>query len=201
MSRMFAEVVDLDVLTDWMDSRGLETGSIEEPELITGGTQNILMRFRRGNRSFVFRRPPPHKRANSDETMRREARVLAALAGTAVPHPALVDACPDEGVLGAAFYLMEPVDGFNPSLGLPPLHDGDRAVQRRMGFAMPEAIAALGAVDFNARGLADLGKFDGWAPTWMMGRRLAGKRLGIIGMGRIGQAVARRAQAFGLQIH
>ncbi len=45
------------------------------------------------------------------------------------------------------------------------------------------------------------GKFDGWAPTWMMGRRLAGKRLGIIGMGRIGQAVARRAKAFGLQIH
>ena len=49
--------------------------------------------------------------------------------------------------------------------------------------------------------LMDAGKFDGWAPTWMMGRRLAGKRLGIIGMGRIGQAVARRAKAFGLQIH
>ncbi len=45
------------------------------------------------------------------------------------------------------------------------------------------------------------GKFDGWAPTWMMGHRIAGKRLGIIGMGRIGQAVARRAKAFGLQIH
>ncbi|MEL6723967.1 MAG: D-glycerate dehydrogenase [Pseudomonadota bacterium] len=49
--------------------------------------------------------------------------------------------------------------------------------------------------------LMKAGKFDGWAPTWMMGRRLAGKRLGIIGMGRIGQAVARRAKAFGLQIH
>ena len=49
--------------------------------------------------------------------------------------------------------------------------------------------------------LMSAGKFDGWAPTWMMGRRLAGKRLGIIGMGRIGQAVARRARAFGLQIH
>jgi glyoxylate reductase len=47
----------------------------------------------------------------------------------------------------------------------------------------------------------DQGRFDGWTPTWMMGRRLAGKRLGIIGMGRIGQAVARRAKAFGLQIH
>ncbi len=45
------------------------------------------------------------------------------------------------------------------------------------------------------------GEFKGWAPTWMMGRRLSGKRLGIIGMGRIGQAVARRARAFGMQIH
>jgi glyoxylate reductase len=43
--------------------------------------------------------------------------------------------------------------------------------------------------------------FSGWSPTWMLGRRIFGKRLGIIGMGRIGQAVARRAQAFGLQIH
>ncbi|WP_374657354.1 2-hydroxyacid dehydrogenase [Phenylobacterium sp.] len=45
------------------------------------------------------------------------------------------------------------------------------------------------------------GQFTGWTPTWMMGRRVNGKRLGIIGMGRIGQAVARRAKAFGMQIH
>jgi len=45
------------------------------------------------------------------------------------------------------------------------------------------------------------GGFTGWTPTWMMGRRITGKRLGIIGMGRIGTAVARRARAFGLQIH
>jgi glyoxylate reductase len=43
--------------------------------------------------------------------------------------------------------------------------------------------------------------WDGWSPTWMLGQRIFGKRLGIIGMGRIGQAVARRAKAFGLQIH
>src|SRR5690606_23341107 len=43
--------------------------------------------------------------------------------------------------------------------------------------------------------------WEGWSPTWMLGRRIFGKRLGIIGMGRIGQAVARRAKAFGLQIH
>ena len=44
-------------------------------------------------------------------------------------------------------------------------------------------------------------QFKGWAPSWMLGHRLQGKRLGIVGMGRIGQAVARRAKAFGLQIH
>jgi glyoxylate reductase len=43
--------------------------------------------------------------------------------------------------------------------------------------------------------------WTGWSPTWMLGHRIFGKRLGIIGMGRIGQAVARRARAFGLQIH
>jgi len=44
-------------------------------------------------------------------------------------------------------------------------------------------------------------QFKGWSPSWMVGHRLWGKRLGIVGMGRIGQAVARRAKSFGLQIH
>ncbi|MFG1299025.1 D-glycerate dehydrogenase [Xanthobacter sp. V3C-3] len=49
--------------------------------------------------------------------------------------------------------------------------------------------------------IAEKEEWAGWSPTWMLGRRIWGKRLGIIGMGRIGQAVARRAKAFGLQIH
>ncbi len=44
-------------------------------------------------------------------------------------------------------------------------------------------------------------EWKGWSPTWMLGHRISNKRLGIIGMGRIGSAVARRAKAFGLQIH
>jgi glyoxylate reductase len=44
-------------------------------------------------------------------------------------------------------------------------------------------------------------EWNGWSPTWMLGHRIWGKRLGIVGLGRIGQAVARRAQAFGLKIH
>src|SRR6202046_5594648 len=44
-------------------------------------------------------------------------------------------------------------------------------------------------------------RFKGWSPNWMLGHRRHGKRLGIVGMGRIGQAVAKRAKGFGLQIH
>jgi glyoxylate reductase len=45
------------------------------------------------------------------------------------------------------------------------------------------------------------GDWPGWSPTWMLGHRVSGKRLGILGMGRIGQAVARRARGFNMSIH
>ena len=49
--------------------------------------------------------------------------------------------------------------------------------------------------------LAQSGDWSGWSPTAMLGGRIRGRRLGILGMGRIGQAVARRAAAFGIQVH
>ena len=62
-------------------------------------------------------------------------------------------------------------------------------------LAVPRRLAEGAAV------LTGEKEWTGWSPTWMLGHRIWGKRLGIIGMGRIGQAVARRARAFGLQIH
>ncbi len=53
----------------------------------------------------------------------------------------------------------------------------------------------------GAKVLTDDGAWQGWSPTWMLGHRIWGKRLGIVGMGRVGTAVARRARAFGLSIH
>lgn len=156
------EGVDLAILDAWMDEQGLATGAIEAITPLTGGTQNILVRFERGGRAFVLRRPPLHKRANSDETMRREARVLAALEGSDVPHPGLIAACPDEALIGAAFYLMEPVDGWGIGQGIPALHAGDPAIKREMGLAMVRGIARLGRIDYRAVGLDGLGRPEGY---------------------------------------
>ena len=145
-----------------MDEHGLGDGPLTDLAELTGGTQNVLLRFTRSGRGYVLRRPPVHKRRNSDETMRREARVLAALAGSDVPHPGLIAAEPDESVLGAAFFLMEPIEGFNPAGGLPEPHRSDPGMRRRMGFSMADAAAALSRVDHVAVGLGDFGRPEGW---------------------------------------
>lgn len=156
------ELVDFARLAAWMDEHDLGIGAITGIVSLTGGSQNVIVRFVRDGRAYVLRRPPAHPTADGNETMRREARMLGALAGTGVPHPALIARCGDESVLGAAFYLMEPVEGFNPGVGLPPRHAGDPALRHRMGLAMVEAIAALGAVDHRAAGLDDFGNPDGF---------------------------------------
>jgi glyoxylate reductase len=61
-------------------------------------------------------------------------------------------------------------------------------------LAVPRRIA-------EGMALMQSGKWQGWAPTGMVGRRVAGKKLGILGMGHVGNAVARRAGAFGLELH
>lgn len=154
--------VDMARLAAWMDDQGLEAGPIRRPQMLGGGTQNIIMRFARGDGEFVLRRPPLHLRANSNQTMAREARVLGALASSDVPHPRLIAACDDLSVLGAAFYLMEPIEGFNAITGLPRLHARDPRMRRSMGLALAEGAAALGAVDYLAVGLSDFGKPDGF---------------------------------------
>ncbi len=162
--------VDLERLSAWMDREGLPAGPIEGAERLSGGTQNILLGFSRGERRYVLRHPPPHKRKNSDETMRREARVLRALAGSKVPHPGFIAGCPDEAVLGSAFYLMEPIDGFNPTVALPALHQESDEIRHEMGLQMAEAIAHLGELDYLAIGLEGFGKPDGYlerqVPRW-----------------------------------
>jgi len=162
----------LEALTEWMSQQGLGDGPLENVAKISGGTQNIMLRFTRSGRPYVLRRGPKHLRPRSNVVIVRETEVLAALAGTDVPHPHLIASCADTDVLGdAVFYLMEPVDGFNAGEELPRLHSGDPAVRFEMGLSMADALAKLGAVDYAAVGLSDFGKPTGFlerqVPRWL----------------------------------
>jgi aminoglycoside phosphotransferase (APT) family kinase protein len=159
---MWNGLIDLVALAAWMDGRGLGAGPVEGARALGGGTQNVLMFFTRAGRPYVLRRPPPVPRAGSDDTIRREIRVLGALAGSAVPHPALIAGCGDTAILGTAFYLMEPVDGFNATVAMPALHAGDPGIRHDMGLSLVDGIGALGRVDYTALGLSDFGRPDGF---------------------------------------
>jgi aminoglycoside phosphotransferase (APT) family kinase protein len=153
-------LIDLDRLLEWMNQEGLEKGPLLEPELLAGGNQSVLLKFRRGARTFVLRRPPRFPQTDGSETMRREARILRALAGTDVPHAPLIAACDHDEVLGAAFYLMEPIEGFNATRGLPLPHARDAALRHGMGLALVDGLLALGRIDVGQPVLAGLGRLD-----------------------------------------
>ena len=164
--------LDLSGVAAWMSREGLGDGPIGDVSVIVGGTQNVMLRFSRSGRDYVLRRGPRHLRPVSNSVILRETRVLRALAGTDVPHPALIAVCEDISILGdAVFYLMEPVEGFNAGSEMPELHASTVAVRHEMGLSMAAAVARLGAVDHVAVGLADFGKPTGFlerqVPRWL----------------------------------
>ena len=164
--------LELSGVAAWMSGEGLGDGPIGDVSVIVGGTQNVMLRFSRSGRDYVLRRGPRHLRPVSNSVILRETRVLRALAGTDVPHPALIAVCEDISILGdAVFYLMEPVEGFNAGSEMPELHASTVAVRHEMGLSMAAAVARLGAVDHVAVGLADFGKPTGFlerqVPRWL----------------------------------
>lgn len=162
----------LAALSRWMDDHELETGAISDVEPLSGGTQNTMLRFSRGERSFVLRSGPRHLRPTSNRAIRREITLLKALRRSDVPHARLIADCTDESVLGGAlFYLMEPVDGFNPAAELPELHQHGATLRWSMGVAAIDAAACLGRVDHRAIGLAGFGRprnfLQRQVPRWL----------------------------------
>jgi len=150
--------VEPDALATWLSEQGVGTGPVSDLTALEGGTQNTLIRFTHDGRDLVLRMPPPHKRPNSDQTMRREAQVLAALAGSDVPHPELVAAEADTELFGCAFFVMAAVDGIQAAGELEEPYSSDAAWRHEIGPAMARAIASLGAIDAEIPELDGLGK-------------------------------------------
>ncbi len=149
-------------------------------------------------------------RLRDDDTPMSRADLIEALRDADVLVPTITDTI-DAGLLGQAGDRLKLIANYGAGVD-----HIDVATARQRGILVSNTpgvltddtadmtMALILAVTRRIpEGLALMqkGEWAGWAPTALLGGRIAGRRLGILGMGRIGQAVARRAQAFGMQIH
>lgn len=158
--------IDTTRLAAWMDEAALPgKGEPLTARFLSGGTQNVIYEISRGEHRCVLRMPPPGAPPDRDKGILREWRIIEALDGTDVPHTAAVGVCPDSEVLGRPFYLMGFVDGWSPmdTHGRwPEPFDSDPALRPELSYQLAEGIALLSKVDWRAKGLADLGRPDGF---------------------------------------
>lgn len=155
--------IDIASIERWLMEQGVFAGpGVTALRKLAGGTQNIVLRFSNGGRDYVLRHPPAKPRPNSNKLLEREIRLLTALAGSGVPHPAVIAACTDLSVVGGVFYVMEAVDGFNPTVTMPETAAASPGIRHRMGLEMIDGLVELAKVDPIAKGLADFGKLDGF---------------------------------------
>ena len=126
------------------------------------GHSNLTYAIQLGDHQMVLRRPPFGSKVKSAHDMGREFRVLSKLHTAYPPAPEVLLYCDDESVLGAPFYLMEPINGIilrrDPPSGLPFSPDAARSVCE----SLVDNLARLHAIDYAAVGLGDFGKPAGY---------------------------------------
>jgi len=149
-------------------------------------------------------------RLNVDDRPMTKAELIEAVKLADVLVPTVTDRI-DAGVLSQAGPNLRLIANFGAGVdhidlatarqrGITVTNTPDVLTEDTADMAMALILSVSRRVAEGER-LVRASKWEGWGPTFMLGHRIWGKRLGIIGMGRIGQAVARRAHAFGLQIH
>jgi len=160
-------MIDIDRLGTWLDGQDVPgQGEPIECGFVSGGSQNEIYEIRRGDLHGALRIPPAGAPETRDDGIIREWRIIEALTGTDVPCTEAIASCADTSVLGRAFYLMGFVDGWSP-MGLqdrkwPAPFDTDLEARAGLAYQLVEGIALLSNVDWQAKGLQDLGRPDGF---------------------------------------
>ncbi|MEB3021395.1 phosphotransferase family protein [[Mycobacterium] crassicus] len=138
-------------------------GELPVLEALSGGSQNALYRVRGRGTPMVLRMPGTRADAARLDGLRREIRLVRALAGTDVPHAALIAADDGGGTLGQPCYVMAEVDGWNSTGAQWPVpFDTDLTARRGLAFELVDGAARLGRVDWRAQGLDGFGRPDGF---------------------------------------
>src|SRR5712664_1493127 len=145
-----------------------ETGPLVV-EQFPSGHSNLTYLVRLGGKEMVLRRPPFGSKVKSAHDMGREFRVLAKLHPAYSPAPEVLLYCDDDSILGAPFYVMEPIRGIilrrNPPHGL----DFPAQKARRLSESFVDNFIHLHRVDYAAVGLADLGRPEGYLKRQVRG--------------------------------
>ena len=153
--------IDFERLTPWF--RG-NVAAVDElrAEIIGHGRSNLTYRVHAEDKSWVLRRPPLSHVQPTAHDMKREFRVISALAATDVPVPGTVALCEDTTINDAPFYIMEYVDGFVPADSAEFERRFDEAHRRRTADQLIDILVHLHSVVPADVGLGDFGKPEGY---------------------------------------
>jgi aminoglycoside phosphotransferase (APT) family kinase protein len=138
-------------------------------EQFPAGHSNLTYRVMWGGRELVLRRPPFGSQVKSAHDMGREYRVLSKLHEAYNVAPKVILYCDDLSVLGAPFYLMQPIRGIILRRELPPGLLLSPAVARQISEAFLDNLVQLHSLDYDALGLGDLGKPQGYLERQVKG--------------------------------
>jgi aminoglycoside phosphotransferase (APT) family kinase protein len=154
---------DAQALGIWLAAE-LDGWSSQAPRIniLSGGSSAAVYRVEQGGRQVLLRAPQVPPRPDSLRALSREARLLRALAGTDVPHPAFLGYCEDEAVIGVPFLVTEFVEGWVGAGAPPPALAGRKDLGRDMAFSLVDSLARLHAVDYRPIGLEDFGRPEGF---------------------------------------
>jgi aminoglycoside phosphotransferase (APT) family kinase protein len=133
------------------------------------GHSNLTYFVQLGSREMVLRRPPFGSKVKTAHDMGREFRVLSKLHAHYPPAPEVLVFCDDEPLLGAPFYLMEPIHGVILRRDVPPGLDFSPEVARRVSESFLDNLALLHSLDYHSISLADLGKPQGYLERQVRG--------------------------------
>ena len=129
------------------------------------GHSNLTYSVQLGRRAMILRRPPFGSKVKTAHDMGREYRVLSKLHSHYPPAPHVLLFCEDVSVLGAPFYLMEPIHGVILRREVPQGLDFSPEVARRVCESFLDYLALLHGLDYNAVGLAEFGQATGISRT------------------------------------
>jgi aminoglycoside phosphotransferase (APT) family kinase protein len=163
------EELDLSKLETYLRSHFPSEAGLLTLQQFPSGHSNLTYLLQFGGRGLILRRPPFGSKVKSAHDMNREFRVLSRLHSVYDPAPNVLFYCNDESVLGAPFYLMEPIRGVILRRDPPPGLEFSREKARRLSESFVENLTHLHSLDYAAIGLADLGKPQGYRERQVRG--------------------------------